>query len=105
MNAITLLHNRPLRIAGTVRIECVAGRIWLTQTGKAGDVFLRAGDSYALDWPDMALAEALGEARIVLYAAPSAWRRILAVGAAVLSSSHERMRAMRLGRRRDPLAR
>jgi hypothetical protein len=104
MNAITLQHNRPLRIAGTTRIECIAGRVWLTQTGMAGDVFLHAGDSYALDWPDMALVEALGEARIILHVAPVAWRRFFAAGAAVLSSLHERMRAVRLTRRRTPLA-
>ncbi|MDP1652223.1 MAG: DUF2917 domain-containing protein [Rhodocyclaceae bacterium] len=108
MNAITLQHNRPLRIAGTTRIECVAGRVWLTHTGMAGDVFLRAGDSYALDWPDMVLVEALGaapsEAQIVLHAAPAIGWRIIAVGAAVLSSMHERMRAVRLTRRRTPLA-
>jgi hypothetical protein len=104
MNMLTLEHNRPVRIAGSTRIECVAGRVWLTQTGVAGDVFLWTGDSYTLDWPDMALVEALGEARIILHVAPAAWRRLITTGVAVLSSLHERMRTLRLMRRRTPLA-
>ena len=47
MNLLTLQHNRPLRIAGATRIECVAGTVWLTRTGGASDVFLRAGDAGA----------------------------------------------------------
>lgn len=103
-NAITLQHNRPLRIAGTTRIECIAGVVWLTQTGMAADVFLRAGGSYALDWPDMVLAEGIGEAQVILHADPGVWRRILDGATGVLSLFHERLRTVRHTRRRTPLA-
>lgn len=101
---IALQHNRPLRIAGPTRIECRAGRLWLTQTGGAGDVFLRAGDSYHLDWPEMVLVEALGSAHIVLQAPPSRLRHLRRAGRFLLSSLHELMRAMRGSRRHRPLA-
>jgi len=104
MNMIALQHNRPVRIAGAVRIECVAGVVWLTRTGGAGDVFLRAGEAYALGGHDVALAEALGGARIRLLRAPARWRGVLAAAAGVLSSLHERMRTLRFDRRRTPLA-
>lgn len=107
MNLLTLQHNRPLRIAGALRIECVAGTVWLTRTGGAGDVFLRAGEAYALGRHDVALAEALGGARIRLLRAPSRWCRVLAAATGVLSSWHERMRTLRVVRwtgRRTPLA-
>lgn len=104
MNLLTLQHNRPLRIAGATRIECVAGTVWLTRTGGAGDVFLRAGDVCNLAGLDEALVEALGHAQIRLQRVPSPWRRMLARGAAVLSSFHERMRTVRFPGRRTPLA-
>lgn len=104
MNMITLHHNRPVRIAGAARIECVAGVVWLTRTGGTGDVFLRAGEVYALGRHDVALAEALGGARIRLLRAPSRWFRVLAAATGVLSSWHERMRTLRFDRRRTPLA-
>lgn len=109
---ILLQHNRPVRIAGTLRIECVAGRVWLTVAEHAVDVFLRPGESYALEWPEMALVEALDRgrggaaagARIALHVRPSAWCRLIDRAAVVLSSLHERMRALRQPRRGDPLA-
>lgn len=107
MNRITLQHNRPLRIAGATRIECVAGTVWLTRTGVSedgGDLFLHAGDTCVLGWPDEALVEALGQAQIRLHRVPAPWRRMLARGAAVLSSWHERLRTVRFDRRRTPLA-
>jgi len=105
MNAITLQHNRPLRIesATGMVLECVAGKVWITGTATAGDIFLRAGERLRLD-SGLTLVEALGAALIVLHAAPAAWRRIFTVGAAVLSSLHERVRIVRLTRRRTPLA-
>jgi hypothetical protein len=104
MHMLTLEHNCPMRIAGAMRIECVAGRVWLTQTGKSGDVFLRAGDAYELAGPESALVEALGQARITLHAAPSTGQRLFGLAAGVLSYLHERMRTLRLMRRRTPLA-
>lgn len=105
MNMLALEHNRPVRIAGPVRIECVSGTIWLTRVDIAGDVFLHAGDSYALAWPESVLVEALGSAHVVLRAEPSAWRRSLAPVTDMLSFLHERMRTLRNTWRRTPLAR
>ncbi len=104
MKMLALEHNRPAWVSGATRIECVAGRVWLTHGDGSGDVFLRSGDVYVLSWPERALVEALGEARIALHAEPGTWRRLLARGAGVLSSLHERMRTLRFERRRGSLA-
>lgn len=103
---ITLQHNRPLRIDGAARIECIAGRVWLTSAGQAGDVFLRAGESFTVDGRGLALIEALGTARVVLQPPSLPWMRAIAIPKRwfLLSSPHERMRAMRFPRRRTPLA-
>ncbi|MEW6512626.1 MAG: DUF2917 domain-containing protein [Pseudomonadota bacterium] len=104
MKMLALEHNRPVWISGATRIECVAGRVWLTRTHGAGDVFIYAGDSYMLARSEYALAEALGQARITLHAAPTTGWRLFALVAGVLSSWHERMRTLRFDRRRTPLA-
>lgn len=116
METVALHHNRPLRIAGTTTIECLAGQVWLTVSG-GGDTFLRPGERYALTWPEMALVEALGSggARIVLHAPAPFWRRVDRSPSrrnrllpAVLSSLHEllvrSLRTVRRFRRRNPLA-
>jgi hypothetical protein len=82
---IRLQHNRPQRIAGRLRIECVAGRVWLTCSGRTGDVFLGPGDNYVLDRSETALLEALADmvgdntcsAHIMLHVTPPLWRRIV----------------------------
>lgn len=104
MKMLALEHNRPVWITGATRIECVAGRVWLTRTNGNGDIFLCTGDSFALARSECALAEALGQARIVLHAEPAAGRRLFALVAGVLSLFHERMRTLRFDRRRTPLA-
>ena len=104
MKKLALEHNRPVWISGAVRIECVAGRVWLTRTNGSGDIFLRAGDAHALGWKERALVEALGQARITLHAAPSTGQRLFALATGVLSSLNERMRTLRFDRRRTPLA-
>jgi len=104
MKMLALEHNRPVWISGATRIECVAGRVWLTRTHGRSDVFLCAGDAYVLTRSEHALAEALGQARIALHAEPSAGRRLIALVAGVLSSLHERMRTLRFDRRRTHLA-
>lgn len=108
-NAISLQHNRPLRIAGGTRVECIAGQVWLTSTGQAGDVFLHAGERFTVDGHGLALIEALGTARVVLH--PPAlpllrWMRAIAIPKSwfLLSSLHERMRTVRFPRWRNPLA-
>lgn len=104
-----LLHyNRPVRITGALVLECTHGCVWLTRTGGAGDIFLRPGDRYRLDWPDMVLVEALHEAgngaRLLLHETEPLWRRAIGSLGPVLSSLHERMRALRRVGRRGPLA-
>ena len=107
-----LQHNRPLRIdaMGTaVLVKCLAGKVWLTSSGQAGDVFLQAGESFTLDGSGLTLIEGLGDARVVLQ--PPAlpllrWMRAIAItkGWFLLSSLHERMRTVRFPRWRNPLA-
>lgn len=107
MHQIPLLHNRPLRLSGALRIECVTGTVWLTRTGTnegAGDIFLCVGDNCVIAAGDSALVEALGQAQIRLHRLPAPWWRMLARGAAVLSSLHERMRTVRFSGRGTPLA-
>lgn len=104
MNIIQLENNRPVWIAGALRVECMVGRVWLTRTGGAGDIFLRAGESLEIAPADRMLAEGLGEARIVLHPESATWRRAFAGVAGVLSSWHERVRTVRFARRRTPLA-
>lgn len=105
---ITLQFNRPLRIAGTTTIECVAGRVWLTRSDMPGDIFLRPGECHVLTWPEMALVEALGAqrdtARIVLHAPPASRSYLRRILRFLLSCLHERMRALRGIGRRGPLA-
>jgi hypothetical protein len=100
MEILTLHHNRPLRVAGTPVVECLDGCVWITSAAGAGDVFLRAGERHRLAG-GLSLVEALGMARVRVLSAPSRRRRLLS---AVLSSSHEFMRAVRHPGRRHPLA-
>jgi hypothetical protein len=104
-----LQHNRPLRIdaMGTaVLVKCLAGTVWLTSSGRAGDVFLKAGESFTLDGSGLTLIEGLGDARVVLQPPVSRWMNAITVakGWFLLSSLHERMRTVRFPRRRNPLA-
>lgn len=104
MNTIILHHQCPVRLAGPLRIECVSGIVWLTITGGAGDLFLRAGDHLMLPGGAAALAEALGAARVDVHPAPSLWARGVRACAAMLSWAHERVRIVPLPWRRTPVA-
>ncbi len=104
MNIVKLENDRPVWLAGALRIECVAGRVWLTHTDGAGDIFLRAGDVLVLAPADRVLAEGLGTAQVKLLAVASGWHDIRSRVLAVLSFSHERVRTVRFARRRTPLA-
>ena len=107
MNIVKLENDRPVWIAGALRIECVAGRVWLTRTGDMGDmgdIFLHAGDVMVLVPGDRVLAEGLGTAHVKLIAVPSGWHDICRGALSVLSFSHERLRTVRFARRRTPLA-
>lgn len=83
--------DRPLafRRAKGVRVECLAGRIWLTLEGRAGDIVLGPGESWRLDSHGLALVEGLpqGVARLHAETEPAAsvarhptqwWRRLFA---------------------------
>jgi hypothetical protein len=104
MHLIALQHNRPVRVSGAARIDCVTGIVWLTRTRGAGDVFLRAGESCRIDGNDAALVEALGVATVRVRRVSPAWRRIPGHVAGVLSSIHGRLRTVRFTRWRTPLA-
>jgi len=104
MNMITLHHNCPVRLVGPLRIECVAGIVWLTRTGGAGDIFLHAGECLMLRRGESALGEALRAASVALYPAPTAWTWGVRALAAVLSWAHEHVRTLRIPRRRTPVA-
>jgi hypothetical protein len=104
MKMISLHHNCPVRLAGPLRIECVAGIVWLTHTGGAGDLFLRAGDRVTLARGEAALGEALGGACVTLYPVPTVSARGVRALAAVLSWAHERMRTLHIPWRRTPVA-
>lgn len=52
-------------VATTIRID--DGEVWITEQGSFIDHILRAGQSYALDRPGMALVSAQGEARITVF--------------------------------------
>lgn len=107
---IALQHNQPLRIEGGMgafSVECIGGPIWLTCPGRAGDIFLQAGECLEIRTRGVVLIEALGSGSIVLRRVPTWWRRRLAALRVVLSSSHEYLRNLcivRWTRWRNPLA-
>lgn len=65
---LCLADNAPVRLsrARGVRVTCMAGRVWLTVAGEAGDIFLRPGQSHVIAADGLALLEALGDGRVRL---------------------------------------
>lgn len=65
---LCLRHGDPLRLvrAAGLRIECLAGEIWITVAGEAADIFLMAGDSYRIAGQGLALIESIGDGRVRL---------------------------------------
>jgi hypothetical protein len=57
-----------LRGARGVAIDVVAGRVWITEDGRAQDSFVGAGSSYRVEGDGLVLvgAEPAGEAHIAL---------------------------------------
>ena len=47
------------------------GVVWITQTGDDRDVFLRPGEHFHYDHDGIAVVEALSDARVTVYRAPS----------------------------------
>lgn len=63
---LLLAPDRPLRLEGARGhvIHCVAGRIWITAEGLAGDVFLVPGEHWTISANGLVLAEALQVAAV-----------------------------------------
>lgn len=68
-NGIVLQQNRPRALdgAGRVELRAVSGIVWITETGVADDVFLRAGETYRTRCKGRVVIEAVhGNAHVVL---------------------------------------
>jgi alkanesulfonate monooxygenase SsuD/methylene tetrahydromethanopterin reductase-like flavin-dependent oxidoreductase (luciferase family) len=65
---LCLRHGQPLRLARAagVRVDCLAGQIWITVTGEPADHFLQPGQSYRISDQGLALIESIGEGRVRL---------------------------------------
>ncbi len=60
-------HPRALNDTGGAELRAVSGIVWITETGAADDVFLRAGESHQLRCKGRVVVEAVrGVARIEL---------------------------------------
>jgi Protein of unknown function (DUF2917) len=58
----------PLQDAGRTRIDCLRGRIWITEHRSTGDIVLEAGESYELSRDGVAVVQALRDALVALWA-------------------------------------
>jgi hypothetical protein len=56
----------PLDNAAGVRVASLSGSLWLTEERGAGDVILRAGESYAVATEGRTLVQALSAARVAV---------------------------------------
>lgn len=56
----------PMEDAVGTRIDCLRGRIWITESGCADDIVLEAGESYAIERVGTAVVQALRDAVVVL---------------------------------------
>lgn len=65
---LCLRHGEPLRLARAsgLRINCLAGNIWITVAGEPADVFLMPGQSYRIKGQGLALIESIGAGRVRL---------------------------------------
>lgn len=88
---IQLADDRPLAFRGArgLDLECVAGWVWLTVEGQAGDFFLQAGERLTITSDGLAVVEGLprGAVRLlrpapwpVLRGAVGVWRWLPALG-------------------------
>jgi hypothetical protein len=63
----------PVADAQGTRINCLRGRLWITQHRSIDDVVLEAGESCEISRPGVTLVQALADARVALHA-PAALR-------------------------------
>lgn len=76
---LLLQENQPQILVGGTELRALAGVVWITETGAAGDVFLAAGQSHRLEGKGRVVVEAVrGEARLELRCADGqAWGALL----------------------------
>lgn len=76
---LLLQENQPQILTGGAELRALAGVVWITETGAAGDVFLAAGQSHRLEGRGRVVVEAVrGEARLELRRADGqAWEALL----------------------------
>lgn len=75
---IDLAHREilPIRNAAGTRIDCLRGRVWITEQPSAGDIVLEAGDAYRISHNGLAVVQALRDAVVgVRVSAVSAAKR------------------------------
>ena len=72
-----LKENHPLAAvhARGVCIRCTEGRIWITVSGQAEDIFLDAGESWICEGDGLLLIDALDRAQVKKHQLMSAFRR------------------------------
>jgi hypothetical protein len=58
----------PVEDAIGTRIDCLRGRIWITEQRSTGDIVLEAGESYQISRGGVAVMQALREALVALRA-------------------------------------
>jgi hypothetical protein len=58
----------PVEDAIGTRIDCLSGRIWITEQGCTDDIVLEAGESYEFSRGGVAVVQALREAFVALRA-------------------------------------
>jgi Protein of unknown function (DUF2917) len=58
----------PMKDALGTRIDCLGGRIWITEWGCTDDIVLEAGESYVISRGGVAVVQALREALVGLRA-------------------------------------
>lgn len=70
---LCLQADQPQRLerANGIIVRCVSGTVWLTQEGRADDVFFSAGEFYAIESNGLVLLEALGVDGACVHITPS----------------------------------
>ena len=79
-----LTENHPLRLtrAKGHRVECVAGRVWITAYNEGGDIELTPGQKFIIPNHGLALVDALGTATVRMERPRSAANMLGAIVAA-----------------------